>query len=215
MLLFRRHFFSTANYLWKCLFDYFDNKKASGSLPTSGWTNSAQVLLSSITLYANDGDTGVKALNKSINSAYYNYTGLWEFLANGKPGTQTSSPSSIISIAGKKYRKIPFVQWSNMVLYIDQNGNLFSGTKKSYLSGVDLKALDGLPVYTISDTSITANTSVKMYLTDEGGVKAQSKASGSITVILPLASAFAFTPPSSVNSIKTSLLAVMEVSEIV
>lgn len=37
--------------------------------------------------------------------------------------------------------------------------------------------------YTISDTSITANTSVKMYLTDEGGVKAQSKANGSITVI--------------------------------
>ena len=37
--------------------------------------------------------------------------------------------------------------------------------------------------YSISDTSITANTAVKMYLTDEGGVKAQSKASGSITVI--------------------------------
>ena len=41
----------------------------------------------------------------------------------------------------------------------------------------------GIPCYTISDTSITANTSVKMYLTDAGGVKAQSKASGSITVI--------------------------------
>lgn len=37
--------------------------------------------------------------------------------------------------------------------------------------------------YSISDTDITANTSVKMYLTDEGGVKAQSKAVGSITVI--------------------------------
>ena len=37
--------------------------------------------------------------------------------------------------------------------------------------------------YTISDTFITANTSVKMYLNDEGGVKAQSKANGSITVI--------------------------------
>lgn len=37
--------------------------------------------------------------------------------------------------------------------------------------------------YTISDIDITANTSVKMYLTDEGGVKAQSKANGSITVI--------------------------------
>lgn len=37
--------------------------------------------------------------------------------------------------------------------------------------------------YTISDTDITTNTSVKMYLTDKGGVKAQSKANGSITVI--------------------------------
>ena len=37
--------------------------------------------------------------------------------------------------------------------------------------------------YSISDTFITANTSVKMYLTDEGGVKAQSKAVGSIQVI--------------------------------
>ena len=155
----------------------------SGSLPTSGWTNSAQVLLSSITLYKNNGDTGVKALNKSINSAYYNYTGLWQFIANGKPGTQTSSPSSIISIAGKKYRKIPFVQWSNMVLYIDQNGNLFSGTEKNYLTGVDLKALDGLPVYTISNTAITENSDVLMELTDEGEVEANALANGSITVI--------------------------------
>lgn len=37
--------------------------------------------------------------------------------------------------------------------------------------------------YTISDTFITANTSVKMYLTDAGGVKAYSKAVGSIKVI--------------------------------
>jgi hypothetical protein len=37
--------------------------------------------------------------------------------------------------------------------------------------------------YTISDADITANTSVKMYLTDEGGVKAYSKAAGSIQVI--------------------------------
>ena len=37
--------------------------------------------------------------------------------------------------------------------------------------------------YSISDTDITANTSVKMYLTDDGGVKAYSKAVGSIQVI--------------------------------
>ena len=35
----------------------------------------------------------------------------------------------------------------------------------------------------ITDTDITINTSVKMYLTDEGGVKAYSKAVGSIQVI--------------------------------
>ena len=37
--------------------------------------------------------------------------------------------------------------------------------------------------YSISDTDITANTAVKMYLTDAGGVKAYSKAVGSIQVI--------------------------------
>ena len=37
--------------------------------------------------------------------------------------------------------------------------------------------------YTITDTDITTNTSVKMYLTDKGGVKAYNKAQGSITVI--------------------------------
>lgn len=37
--------------------------------------------------------------------------------------------------------------------------------------------------YTLTDTDITTNTSVKMYLTDKGGVKAHNKAQGSITVI--------------------------------
>lgn len=49
--------------------------------------------------------------------------------------------------------------------------------------GVYWEPAAGTPIYTISDTDITANTSVKMYLTDDGGVKAYSKASGSIQVI--------------------------------
>lgn len=53
---------------------------------------------------------------------------------------------------------------------------VFTGANGAYWKAAEL-------TYTIADTSITANTSVKMYLTDEGGVKAQSKASGSITVI--------------------------------
>lgn len=54
---------------------------------------------------------------------------------------------------------------------------------QSSANGAYRKAAAAYVTYTISDTDITTNTSVKMYLTDKGGVKAQSKANGSITVI--------------------------------
>lgn len=59
----------------------------------------------------------------------------------------------------------------------------FVAVAQSSANGAYWAPAAGTPIYTISDTDITANTSVKMYLTDEGGVKAQSKAVGSITVI--------------------------------
>lgn len=59
----------------------------------------------------------------------------------------------------------------------------FVAVAQSSANGAYWKAAAAYVTYTISDTDITANTSVKMYLTDEGGVKAQSKAVGSITVI--------------------------------
>ena len=59
----------------------------------------------------------------------------------------------------------------------------FVAVAQSSANGAYWKAAAAYVTYTISDTDITTNTSVKMYLTDKGGVKAQSKANGSITVI--------------------------------
>ena len=68
---------------------------------------------------------------------------------------------------------------------IKPDGSLYAYNQGS--SSVTFKGLKCLAnsqyTFSISDTDITANSSVKMYLTDKGGVKAYSKANGSITVI--------------------------------
>ena len=86
------------------------------------------------------------------------------YSTDGITWTETTLPASI--------------RW-NDVTYGDGK---FVAVAQSSANGAYWKAAADV-TYTISDTFITANTSVKMYLTDEGGVKAQSKASGSITVI--------------------------------
>lgn len=96
-------------------------KKASGSLPTSGWTET--------------------------NTPFY---------TNSDPNWGSDTETTL------GYCDPAIAQLTNGFMYA-VNGTTYT--------------------YTISDTSITANTSVKMYLTDEGGVKAYSKAVGSIQVI--------------------------------
>ena len=70
--------------------------------------------------------------------------------------------------------------WWSSVTYGDGK---FVAVAYESTNGAYLAPATGTSIYTISDSDITANTSVKMYLTDAGGVKAQSKANGSITVI--------------------------------
>ena len=162
-------------------------KKASGSLPTSGWnTTNPNLITSNIELHIKQEETQLSSLNKKIDSSYFNYTGNWQVKKYGTK-TSTSTASYISTINGKKYRTIEFpnpdLTSEKHTLFIDESGNLYRGRGSSYWTTPELYALNAMYAYTISDTSITANTSVKMYLTDEGGVKAQSKANGSITVI--------------------------------
>lgn len=162
-------------------------KKVSGELPTSGWnTTNPNLITSNIELRIKQEETQLSSLNKKIDSGYFNYTGNWQVKKYGT-STSTSTASYISTINGKKYRTIEFPNPDLMseiyTLFIDESGNLYRGGGSSYFTTPELYALNAMYAYAITDTSITANTSVKMYLTDEGGVKAQSKAVGSITVI--------------------------------
>ena len=100
--------------------------------------------------------------DKFVAVAYNSDKGAYSI--DGITWTETTLPASI--------------RW-NDVTYGDGK---FVAVAQSSANGAYWKAAAQV-TYTISDADITANTSVKMYLTDEGGVKAQSKASGSITVI--------------------------------
>lgn len=101
--------------------------------------------------------------DKFVAVAYNSDKGAYS--TDGITWTETTLPASI--------------GW-NDVTYGDGE---FVAVSQSSANGAYWKAAAAYVTYTISDTDITTNTSVKMYLTDKGGVKAQSKANGSITVI--------------------------------
>lgn len=101
--------------------------------------------------------------DKFVAVAYNSDKGAYS--TDGITWTETTLPASI--------------GW-NDVTYGDGE---FVAVSQSSANGAYWKAAAAYVTYTISDTDITINTSVKMYLTDAGGVKAYSKASGSITVI--------------------------------
>ena len=160
-------------------------KKVSGSLPTTGWENvSAPVW------------TGLRG-NTKYAIVVFNLGVTWESLSamplNGWTFSyyRTSDPTQIKKETGNWTRNVSFIRnefASKFYLDIFPNGDVRFWTEAA--QGSDYYTLTEITQvalskqgYTISDTSITANTSVKMYLTDEGGVKAYSKESGAITVI--------------------------------
>lgn len=162
-------------------------KKASGELPTTGWGDLAAPLLVSgeKTIGSDFVDIGnIGENNAALQSG-------WKVTTTGKinntyiQGASQSSPHiDIISSTG--YFSLALFSNYNqdfgIRIYTDGRVRIFAKQTGNY--NITIYNTNNVSkTYTISDTSITANTSVKMYLTDEGGVKAQSKASGSITVI--------------------------------
>lgn len=159
----------------------------SGDLPTSGWnTTNPNLITSNIELHVKQEETQLSSLNKKIESSYFNYTGSWQVKKYGT-STSTSTASYISTINGQKYRTIEFpnpdLTSQKHTLFIDESGNLYRGRGSSYWTTPELYALNAMYAYTISDTSITANSDVLMELTDKGGVKPYSMEAGKITVI--------------------------------
>ena len=162
-------------------------KKVSGELPTSGWGDLAAPLLVSgeKTIGSDFVDIGnIGENNAALQSG-------WKVTTTGKinntyiQGASQSSPYiDIISNTG--YFSLALFSNYNqdfgIRIYTDGSVRIFAKSAGNYNITI-YNTSKVSKTYTISDADITANTSVKMYLTDEGGVKAQSKANGSITVI--------------------------------
>ena len=167
-------------------------KKVSGNLPTSGWT---EVTTPNLIW---EGTQSVSAKGtKDIYNSSLSFVPTSEMKADTEP-THWQYKKSDGTWANVQRIYTTDGTHNGLFLIITPDGASFSGYE--FLDGTNfMRIANGSTVsvdfygiryvgftqrtYTISDTFITANTSVKMYLTDEGGVKAQSKASGSITVI--------------------------------
>ena len=146
------------------------------------------------------GDEKFVAVASNSSSAAYSIDGItW---------TETTLPASVtwggVAYGSGKFVAIAFnsdkgaysidgITWTEMSMPANGNWQIptyanekFVAVKTNSDKGAYWKAVTNGgtgKTYSITDTFITANTSVKMYLTDKGGVKAQSKANGSITVI--------------------------------
>lgn len=159
-------------------------KKVSGSLPTTGWATQAKPIWTGVVLTSYNEWVSTNIL---IPEAFRSLSSGWEVTIR-RDGGNTERLSNIYN----------YDQETNTFSFRDKNTNNVLRMRIGRTSGsvgfnrIGSTSFDVTEIYNtayvektfaISDTSITANTSVKMYLTDDGGVKAQSKASGSITVI--------------------------------
>ena len=168
-------------------------KKVSGNLPTSGWVAEIANIVTTTAYLSSSEMTIIAHIDANIAKLK---TG-WEITLTGDyfSGTyynQYSSGQKRIVYnyditGGKSYTMTDESGNARFHLEIYDNGEIKMSADDRNSEGTYGISIKNTTyshwVLSISDTSITANTAVKMYLTDEGGVKAQSKASGSITVI--------------------------------
>ena len=162
-------------------------KKVSGELPTSGWGDLAAPLLVSgeKTIGSDFVDIGNIGENNAALQSGWKVTTTGTINNTYIQGASQSSPHiDIISNTG--YFSLALFSNYNqdfaIRIYTDGSVRIFAKSAGNYNITI-YNTSKVSKTYTISDADITANTSVKMYLTDEGGVKAQSKAVGSIQVI--------------------------------
>lgn len=159
-------------------------KKVSGSLPTTGWETQAKPIWTGVVLTSYNEWVST---NIVIPEAFRSLSSGWEVTIR-RDGGNTERLSNIYN----------YDQETNTFSFRDKNTNNVLKMRIARTSGsvsfsrIGSTSFDVTEIYnttyvektyTISDADITANTSVKMYLTDDGGVKAYSKAVGSITVI--------------------------------
>ncbi len=165
-------------------------KKVSGELPTSGWSN-AQI----------DADiwSGNIEVPNATETLIVDLTGNLSVIQKIRDAIENEAPL-YAQWGSNDFLKFTYqgllnglYEWkydANYYIHFNGSGGFNHIYFKNYGSAsitlyaiATSGALQIKKLFTISDADITANTSVKMYLTDDGGVKAYSKESGTITVI--------------------------------
>lgn len=165
----------------------------SGNLPTSGWNTSASKEL----FYGNLNFAGYSspATDNGKILPPYNYTS--KTSTSDWTGTQIreknierceqktdSDGKTYISLYWKSGSGVNAYKNVEIQIYDDGTVKAWHHSDGAYAETVKIvSTFLSDYIYTISDTSITANSDILMELTDEGGVKSYSMEAGKITVI--------------------------------
>ena len=164
----------------------------NGNLPTTGWTNVTAPLWQGVATFNKNGSNktllcniGVKWNNRdempltgwAIEYSYMGDDNRYTITTLRKDDSVSKNGIFYGFGSGGSY---PYLE-------IDVNGDVYGWTLYTYISGKTIYKIEQQSLskqgYTISDTSITANSDVLMELTDEGGVKSYSMEAGKVTVI--------------------------------
>lgn len=152
----------------------------SGNLPTSGWRVNVSLWTGSVTL-PND------AVPRYIGNIGMTWASEEELVAELPDGWQATVNGflydNIQALRSPSVQGIYF-EANDVTINIRLDGDIraYTGASNRTITQVGCSRL-AKQTYTISDTSITANSDVLMELTDDGGVKALSIAAGKITVV--------------------------------
>lgn len=161
-----------------------------GSLPTSGWSTTPKTLYDGKMTYGKSSEYGYSNGNLLPPFEYTSYITRkdWE-------GTILAEKFEVNTVSKIQKNGQDCVELAHKsttgtktwILYIFNTGEVIAWSyswNSNYQSSAQIKVTflsDWL--YTISDTSITANSDILMELTDDGGVKSYSMEAGKITVI--------------------------------
>ena len=159
----------------------------SGNLPTTGWGVSASLWTGSQVMPYNPGYVGnIGKQWASSNDELAELPNGWQATINGVLYDNKTARLDF----DKPTRGIQFLVVGNgadgAYVRIYTNGDIYVWNNKSSETRTITQigcSLLSKQTYTISDTSITANSDILMELTDEGGVKAYSMEAGKMTVI--------------------------------
>ena len=170
----------------------------SGNLPTSGWEKTGFQTFWEGTAKCDASTYKPIGTSKELadilysdDSAYlmvdYNYQYYGNYNYTNAKFSYKNSNASVGSLTGMSFRVGS--QVDNPTIFITRDGTMY-GRGSNFASSAYAVTYTRIGTstisqqfYTISDTSITANSDILMELTDDGGVKAYSMEAGKITVI--------------------------------